>query len=92
MNKPDTFSTKFTGPGPDQGRFERNEGKKPGLFCSYCKRIGHVMDKCYRLHGFSPSSRFKGAEGQLLWFKQVLMIFSLILMILFHTTPLWFQV
>ena len=60
VDKPDTFSTKFTG--SDQGRFERNEVKKPGLFCSYCKRSGHVMDRCYKLHGFPPSSRFKGGR------------------------------
>lgn len=26
--------------------------------CSYCKKIGHTKDKCYRLHGFPPGFKF----------------------------------
>ena len=32
------------------------------MFCNYCKRPGHVIEKCYRLHGFPPSSRNKGGR------------------------------
>jgi len=41
-------------------RFERNEGKKSILFCNYYKKPGHSIEKCYRLHGFSPSNKYKG--------------------------------
>jgi len=42
------------------GRIKRNEGKKSSLFCNYCKKPGHSIDKCYKLHGFPPNSRVKG--------------------------------
>lgn len=29
------------------------------LFCEYCKRSGHIKDKCYRLHGY-PSQPNQG--------------------------------
>ena len=61
MDKIDTFSSKTAS--IDQGRFEKNEGRKSGLFCNYCKKPGHVIEKCYRLHGFPPNSRFVGVEG-----------------------------
>lgn len=41
-------------------RFERNEGKKSNLFCNYCKKPGHSIEKCYRLHGFPPNNKYKG--------------------------------
>ena len=44
------------------GRFERNEGKKSSLFCNYCKKPGHVIEKCYRLHGFPPCTKYKGGR------------------------------
>ncbi|TMW83883.1 hypothetical protein EJD97_000536, partial [Solanum chilense] len=31
---------------------------KSNLFCDYCKRTGHIKDKCYRLHGFTPDFKF----------------------------------
>ncbi|XP_059286871.1 uncharacterized protein LOC132040263 [Lycium ferocissimum] len=34
------------------------------LFCKYCKRTGHVIDKCHRLHGYPPNFQFtKGKKG-----------------------------
>jgi len=54
----DKFETK-----PESiSRFERIEGKKSGLFCNYCKKPGHIIEKCYRLHGFPPNSKFKGGR------------------------------
>lgn len=41
---------------PNNGQ-RRQEGRKSGLFCSYCKRKGHTIDKCYKLHGFPGSTR-----------------------------------
>nr|XP_019068965.1 uncharacterized protein LOC109120058 [Solanum lycopersicum] len=28
------------------------------LFCDYCKKSGHIEEKCYRLHGFPPDFKF----------------------------------
>ena len=44
------------------GGLARNEGKKPSLLCSYCKKPGHSIDKCYRLHGFPANFKFKGGR------------------------------
>ena len=90
MDKNDTFSGKITS--LDQGRFNKNEGRRSGLFCNYYKKSGHVLEKCYRLHGFPPNSRFRGAEGQLLLFRQDLRILLIIPMILCHMPILLVQV
>ena len=31
--------------------------------CTYCGAIGHVVDKCYKLHGYPPRYKFKN-KGQ----------------------------
>ncbi|XP_015170359.1 uncharacterized protein [Solanum tuberosum] len=31
---------------------------KSNLFCDYCKKTGHIREKCYRLHGFPPDFKF----------------------------------
>ncbi|XP_026442469.1 uncharacterized protein LOC113342017 [Papaver somniferum] len=33
-----------------------NQNKRQRPFCDYCNRLGHVRDKCYRLHGFPPAN------------------------------------
>lgn len=35
--------------------FEQNKGS---LFCKYCKKSGHTIDKCYKLNGFSQHFKF----------------------------------
>ena len=46
-------------------RFNRVETKRvaqpiqSNIFCTYCKKPGHSIDKCYRLHGFPPNFKFK---------------------------------
>jgi len=30
--------------------------------CSHCRKTGHVIDKCYRRHGFPPQFKFKNHE------------------------------
>ena len=30
----------------------RTEGRRASLFCDHCKRSGHTVDKCYKLHGY----------------------------------------
>ena len=56
MNKGDSTTDHF------HGGVARNEGKKSNLFCSYCKKPGHSIDKCYRFHGFPPNFKFKGVR------------------------------
>jgi len=46
-------------------RFERNDGKRPSLanlFCNYCKKPGHSIEKRYRLYGFPPNNKYKGTR------------------------------
>ena len=28
------------------------------MFCDYCKKSGHIEEKCYRLHGFPQDFKF----------------------------------
>ena len=46
----------------NHSRFERSDGKKSNLFYNYCKRSGQSIEKCYRLHGFLPNSKYKGGR------------------------------
>ena len=32
--------------------------------CTHCGAMGHVVDKCYKLHGYPPSYKFKSTKGQ----------------------------
>lgn len=32
--------------------------KSSQFFCDYCKRQGHIKEKCYRLHGFPADFKF----------------------------------
>ncbi|XP_074377288.1 uncharacterized protein LOC141718806 [Apium graveolens] len=52
-------NTKFQS-GSSQG-FRRKfnfESKKSILHCNYCKKPGHLIDKCYKLHGFPADFKF----------------------------------
>ena len=31
--------------------------------CSHCGKIGHVIDTCYRKHGFPPQFKFKNRKA-----------------------------
>nr|XP_016499407.1 PREDICTED: uncharacterized protein LOC107818012 [Nicotiana tabacum] len=33
-------------------------GPSRNVVCKYCKKPGHTIDKCYRLHGFPPDFKF----------------------------------
>ena len=35
----------------------RQEGRRSQLFCTHCKRSGHTMDKCYKIHGYPNSGK-----------------------------------
>ena len=48
-------------PGQNQGQYPRNgsktnsdRGGKNDYVCSYCKKTGHLKDKCWKLHGKPP--------------------------------------
>ena len=32
-------------------------------FCTHCGKLGHTMDKCYKLHGFPPGFKFKNNKN-----------------------------
>ncbi|XP_009785237.1 uncharacterized protein [Nicotiana sylvestris] len=40
------------------------ENKRTNIVCKYCRKPGHSIDKCYRLHGFPPDFKFtKGLKA-----------------------------
>ncbi|XP_075658726.1 uncharacterized protein LOC142628532 [Castanea sativa] len=49
---------------PNQGQgFHGGKGgnlKKQKLVCTYCGLTGHIVDKCYKLHGYPPGYKPKG--------------------------------
>ena len=36
-----------------------NKGKSSRPQCTHCGALGHVIDKCYKLHGYPPGYKFK---------------------------------
>ena len=52
--------------GWNQGVNHGNQGGKNGNsrkerpVCTYCGLVGHVADKCYKLHGYPPGYKHKG--------------------------------
>ena len=42
---------------------KRPEGRRTSLFCEHCKRTGHTMDKCYKLHVY-PNNNRQGGRGR----------------------------
>ncbi|KAL4650744.1 hypothetical protein ACB092_01G110000 [Castanea dentata] len=40
-----------------------NKGKSARPQCTHCEILGHVVEKCYKLHGYSPGYKFKN-KGQ----------------------------
>ncbi|XP_070057790.1 uncharacterized protein [Nicotiana tomentosiformis] len=57
-------STSFNAEVSKQGfPFKVNfDGKKP-LTCKYCKKSGHTIEKCYKLHGYPPNFKFTKGPG-----------------------------
>ncbi|XP_059295490.1 uncharacterized protein LOC132048822 [Lycium ferocissimum] len=39
------------------------DNQKPGLFCKYCKRTNHTIEKCYRLHEYPFDFKFTKGSG-----------------------------
>ncbi|XP_035838860.1 uncharacterized protein LOC118486484 [Helianthus annuus] len=40
-----------------------NNGPNPNLKCTHCNKIGHVIDKCFELHGYPSSYRSKPGQS-----------------------------
>ncbi|XP_075658622.1 uncharacterized protein LOC142628397 [Castanea sativa] len=36
---------------------------KEGPMCTHCGKLGHTIDKCYKLHGFLPRFKFKNNKN-----------------------------
>ncbi|XP_019256390.1 PREDICTED: uncharacterized protein LOC109234787 [Nicotiana attenuata] len=34
------------------------ESSKPNVTCKYCKKPGHTIEKCYKVHGYPPNFKF----------------------------------
>ncbi|KAL3352236.1 hypothetical protein AABB24_020345 [Solanum stoloniferum] len=51
-NGPRSFSTDFKG---QKGTYDN---KKSNLVCRYCKKTGHNIEKCYKIHGFPADFTF----------------------------------
>jgi len=56
-----TSNTTFpTGPSKQLFNPKKSDGRKSTLFCEHCKRNGHTIERCYRIHGFP--SKFQTRE------------------------------
>lgn len=38
----------------------KNNNHKERPICSHCRIVGHIIDECYKLHGYPPGYKFKG--------------------------------
>ncbi|XP_070015142.1 uncharacterized protein [Nicotiana sylvestris] len=62
LNHHSSPNTNYKSPGSNTQRqyvqrvnFDQAKGN---LFCKYCKKSGHLIDKCFKLHGFPPDFKF----------------------------------
>ena len=49
-------------PGNNNKVFLKSKNGRPQ--CTHCGAMGHVVDECYKLHGYPPGYRFKNKGGQ----------------------------
>uniref|UniRef100_A0A7N2LFG1 Retrovirus-related Pol polyprotein from transposon RE2 n=1 Tax=Quercus lobata TaxID=97700 RepID=A0A7N2LFG1_QUELO len=49
--------------GGNHGHQGGKRGKKERPICIYCGIVGHVVDKCYKLHGYPPGYKPKGKSS-----------------------------
>jgi hypothetical protein len=43
---------------PQQNRYVRQFSRKEKPMCTHCGMAGHIVDKCYKLHGFPLGFKF----------------------------------
>ncbi|KAJ0493280.1 putative RNA-directed DNA polymerase [Helianthus annuus] len=46
-----------------------NKGPNPNLKCTHCNKIGHVVDKCFELHGYPSNFRPRPNQNNNQWSK-----------------------
>uniref|UniRef100_A0A1U7UVE5 Uncharacterized protein LOC104212437 n=1 Tax=Nicotiana sylvestris TaxID=4096 RepID=A0A1U7UVE5_NICSY len=39
------------------------DNQRAAITCKYCKKPGHSIDKCYKLHGYPPNFKFSKTAG-----------------------------
>ncbi|XP_010495210.1 PREDICTED: uncharacterized protein LOC104772275 [Camelina sativa] len=44
--------------------YVQNGPNKGRPICSFCNRVGHIAERCYKKHGFPPSFTLKGKPGE----------------------------
>ena len=43
----------------------RQDGRRSNLFCEHCKKSGHTVDRCYKIHGYPNSANNRpGGRGR----------------------------
>ena len=52
--------------------FNKNEAGRPQ--CTHCGAMGHVVDKCYKLHGYPPGYKFKSKAGSTTFANNVIAV------------------
>ncbi|KAH0679932.1 hypothetical protein KY284_021017 [Solanum tuberosum] len=56
-------STSFLASGLSSPAQYEGKGKKNTTVCSFCKKFGHTVDKCYRVIGFPTDFKFTKIRG-----------------------------
>ena len=52
--------------------FNKNKAGRPQ--CTHCGAMGHVVDKCYKLHGYPPGHKFKNKAGSTTFANNVIAV------------------
>ena len=52
--------------------FNKNKAGRPQ--CTHCGAMGHVVDKCYKLHGYPPGYKFKNKAGSTTFANNVIAV------------------
>ncbi|XP_021997517.1 uncharacterized protein LOC110894606 [Helianthus annuus] len=61
------FVAKTTQYNDNKKRF--NKGPNPNLKCTHCNKLGHVIEKCFELHGYPPNYINKPGQNSPQWSK-----------------------
>ena len=58
-----SFSANTSGNNSRFVRSRRTDNRRSQLFCDHCKRSGHTIDKCYKIHGCPVTNNSTGNKG-----------------------------